>query len=160
MSALWRAAVCSLPFAASLMVAWEWINGHVAQGAPAFGPSVVGLLLWLWMFTMASIPVAIGGALAGVVAVALRLRAPTVVPVGTDRWMSFAVPMLFFAAGWAAWAVMWELDRPAATRYEGYGTSYFWMMGLLGATWAVPFGAAAWYFLSNDARPRGNEVSP
>lgn len=152
MSAAVRIALSCLPFLGSIVYAWDWINAHAAQGAPFFGPSAVGLLLWLWMVTMGALPLLVGGALSAMLAATLRLRPPATLGVVADRWLTFLGPIVYFAGGWLAWAAMWRLDMPTPTREAPYGPSYFWTIAVNGATWSVVFGAAAWRLVTREAR--------
>lgn len=152
MNAALRIGVCALPFAGSVGLAWRAGNEHIAQGAPMFGPSVFGLLLWLWMMTVGSLGLVAGGIASTLLAMRLRLRPPAVVSANADRWLAFFGPAVFIAAAWAAWAFMWHVDRPTPTRYAPYGASYFWMVAWVGGAWSVLFGAAAYHVVVREVR--------
>ena len=153
MSAALRIALSALPFLASIVYAWHGINAHMGQAAPFMVPSPYGLLLGLYMVTVGSIPLVIGGALSALLARALRLRPPVVVGVVADRWLSFFGPIVYFAGAWLIWWLMWQAARPMPTRDAPYGTSYFWLIALVGLSWSVAFGAAAWAFVVRDVGP-------
>lgn len=154
MSALLRIVVSTLLLVASIFLGWDAIRQGFGQGSPYLGPSVFGLLLGMYVIVASGLPYPLAGGLASVLlAEALRLRAPAVVGVVPDRWLTLAGPLLCFLAAGLAWKFMWLVERPVPTRYAPFGPSYFWGIGLVGALLATAFGGFAMHPVTREARP-------
>lgn len=152
MSALARIGLSTLPYLVAIALSWRWVTDGMAQGAPYLLAGWWASLIGLFVVTMASLGPLAGGLVSMFLAEGLRLRPPAAVDIRADRWLSFAGPALYFLLPWLAWEVLWWWQPPVPTREATYGPAYFWVLGVLAATFAVPLGAFAAHLVIREAR--------
>lgn len=152
MTTLCRIALSTAPYRASIVLAWHRVTDGIAQGAPYLLAGWWASLIGLFVVTMALIGPLLGALVSLLLAVVLRLRRPAAVGVETDRWLSFAAPAAYFGASWVTWQLMWWARTLVPTEHAAYGSSYFWILALLGATVAVPVGAFAAHLVIRQLR--------